>query len=113
MGTPKDTLSGSAPEDGSWDGPAPAGIDPATGQHRDHWVLPESERAKGFVRPVRTEYRHEKCGGVTRMPSAIAETYARDPAYYGQTFCVDCQAYLPVGKNGEFVWLDDKTKVGT
>lgn len=113
MSDPRDTASGAPPEDGHWDGPAPAGVDPVTKQNRDHWVLPASERAKGFVRPVRTEYRHEKCGTVTTMGRLIAETYARDPNYYGTTFCCACQGYLPVGKDGEFVWTDDGTKVGT
>lgn len=38
-------------------------------------VLSDAERAKGFVRPVRTSYRHETCGAVTTMGAAIAETY--------------------------------------
>jgi len=33
-------------------------IDPATGQQRAYLVLPSEESAKGFVRPVRTAYRH-------------------------------------------------------
>ncbi len=103
------TNSGRPPEQ---EGSAPAPINPATGQHGDHWVLSAEERAKGFVRPVRDSYRHVKCGGVTRMPQAIAQTYARQPGFYGQTFCVDCSAYLPVGEHGEFVWLDDGKKMG-
>ena len=83
------------------------------GQHADHWVLSEEERAKGFVRPVRTSYRHEACGAITSMPRAIGETYARQPTFYGSTFCATCRRYLPVGERGEFVWLDDGTKVGT
>jgi len=45
------------------------------------------------------------CGGVTSMGRAIAETYARDPRFYGSTFCVGCGTHLPVGAAGEFVWL--------
>lgn len=135
------------------------------GQHADHWVLCDEERAKGFVRPVRDRYRHvgipgpayalrdlteeEKarhadrgyvkyetypeseaplvgrmwtqaqldsigkgCGTTTTMPLAIAETYARDPYFYGSTFCCGCGTYLPVGDWGEFVWLDG-SRVGT
>jgi len=33
-------------------------INPATGQQVDYVVLSEAERAKGFVRPVRTKYTH-------------------------------------------------------
>jgi hypothetical protein len=48
-------------------------------------VLSEEERARGFVRPVRLQYLHEACGRVTTMALAIAETYARNPQFYGCT----------------------------
>lgn len=48
------------------------------------------------------------CDTVTSMGLAIAETYARDPKYYGATFCVGCRAHLPVGASGEFVWVGDQ-----
>lgn len=88
-----------------------SGIDPATGMQRTYVVLSEEERAKGFVRPVRRTYVHERCGVATTMGLSIAETYARQPSYYGSTYCVGCQAHFPVGADGEFVW-DDGTKVG-
>jgi len=143
-------------------GSAPQPIDPVTGQHKDHWVLSETERSKGFIRPVRLSYKHvgvrpkyptrpltdeekiqyakwdyvayEKyperedsnlvgrfwtqaqlnsgCGTITSMGQAIAETYARDPEFYGSTFCCGCSKYLPVGEQGEFEWLDG-SKVGS
>jgi hypothetical protein len=70
-------------------------------------VLSEDERAKGFVRPVRQSYRHQdpECGAVTRMGLALAETYARDPAFYGATYCVGCRMHRPVGAHGEFTWM--------
>lgn len=83
------------------------------GQQNDYVVLAEEERAKGFVRPVRRSYKHEKCGGVTTMGQTIAETYARDPYFYGGTFCCHCGAHFNVGPKGEFVWLDDGSKVET
>src|SRR5579884_1397727 len=49
------------------------------GQQRDYVVLSEAERAKGFVKPVRRSYVHLKCGVLTTMSTALAETYARDP----------------------------------
>lgn len=52
------------------------------------------------------------CGTVTTMNREIAETYAREPGYYGATYCVGCREHLPVGEHGEFEWLDG-TKVGT
>lgn len=108
-----ETTSGRPPEPGFENASAPARINPGTGQHRAYWVLSAEERAKGFVRPVRRSYKHLVCGTETTMGQAIAETYARDPKYYGATFCVMCRTHLPVGEHGEFVWLDDGTKVGT
>lgn len=82
------------------------------GQLADHWILSEEERARGFVRPVRRTYVHGRCGVATSMPQAIAETYAREPSFYGATFCCGCKEYLPVGEGGDFFW-DDGSKVGT
>lgn len=158
MDEPKTTLADGSPvTDDHRD------IDPKTGLQKGYIVLAEEERAKGFVRPVRREYKHvgvrpkyplrdltaeEKerydrfkyvkyeayptedgvpglgrfwteqqlksgCGGVTTMSQAIAETYARDPKFYGATFCCICQAHFRVGADGEFVWLDDNSRVGT
>lgn len=98
-----------------------SGIDPETGMQRMYVVLSAEERAKGFVRPLRTKYIHERCGGVTVMSYPLAETYARDPGFYGGTFCAICRTHFPVGENGEFVWdvpredtpLGQADKVGT
>ncbi len=84
-----------------------------SGQHKKYLVLPDDERAKGFVRPVRHAYVHEKCGAVTTMGQALAETYARQPSFYGATFCVTCSSHFPVGAAGEFVWDGTEEKVGT
>lgn len=75
-----------------------------TGQHDVYLVLSDDERARGFVRPLRTAYVHLVCGTVTTMSLPIAETYARDPHFYGATFCCNCSRHLPVGPAGEFVW---------
>lgn len=83
------------------------------GQQKDYVVLCNSERAKGFVRPVRRTYKHLKCGTTTTMSRSIAETYARDPFFYSGTFCCHCGTHLPTGEDGEFIWLDDGSKVGT
>jgi hypothetical protein len=88
-------------------------IDPRTGMQKGYVVLSEAERAKGFVRPVRRSYRHETCGTVTTMDRALAETYARDPTFYGATFCVGCGRHYPVGAEGEFTWDGTSEKVGT
>jgi hypothetical protein len=47
------------------------------------------------------------------MAQEIAETYARQPGFYGATFCCGCGKHLPVGRDGEFVWDGTDEKVGT
>lgn len=87
--------------------------DRGDGQQKGYVILCDDERAKGFVRPVRQKYRHLKCGTVTTMGLKLSETYARDPSFYSGTFCAGCHAHFPVGEDGEFVWDQDGTKVGT
>lgn len=83
-------------------------------QNDTYLVLPESERAKGFVRPFRDTYRHVECSvapnGITKMGEALSATYARDPSFYGATYCVHCRMHKPVG---EFVWDKDLQVVGS
>lgn len=104
-----------------------------TGQYKSYIVLCDEERQKGFVRPYRDRYQHvgrreviindgdygnDKdfehriggCGGVTTMGRSLSETYARDPKFYGATFCVSCNKHFPVT---EFVWTADNSEVGS
>lgn len=102
-----------------------------TGQHDGYIVLCPDERAKGFIRPYRDAYQHVGraepvtddvgipphtvrraggCGTVTTMGRALSETYARDPYFYGATFCCGCNRHLPVA---EFVWTADGQQVGS
>lgn len=132
----------------------------ANGQQKGYVVLSEEERKKGFVRPVRTTYRHvgpcgpkyplrdllleeehfkdtyvkfepypeaigptgrfwtqeqldkvgKGCGTTTTMGLALAETFARDPKFYGGTFCCACGTHKPVD---EFVWYGTDERVGS
>lgn len=50
------------------------------------------------------------CGVVTKMGTALAETYAVDPSAYGATFCVGCKAHFPVS---EFKWDGTEEVVGS
>jgi hypothetical protein len=145
------------------------------GQNECYLVLSEEERAKGFVRPVRSSYVHvgkpgykpcmknlriltkededyavfcsmpentedtlhkdgrclsgtfatkeeydqamagnyrEKkgCGAITSMGLVLSETYARNPKFYGATYCVGCHVHHPVD---EFVWDGTDERVGS
>jgi hypothetical protein len=150
------------------------GVDPEPiEQHEVYLILSDEERAKGFVRPVRTSYRHvgpagsrscavdcgeectghslrdltdeersqqsygyvkfeeyqgegsvtgrywtqeqldavgKGCGSVTTMGLSLAETYARNPHFYGATYCCFCRKHLAVA---EFVWERDGSRVGS
>ena len=83
------------------------------GMQETYLVLSDAERAQGFVRPLRRSYVHQVCGTITTMGSAIAETYARDPHFYGGTYCVGCRNHFPVGEHGQFLWDGTDQKVGT
>jgi len=85
-------------------------IDPATGMQKQYMVLAPEERAKGYVRPLRYSYKHLSCNSETRMNSALAETYARNPQFYSGTFCVLCRKHFPLD---QFVWVDDGKMVGS
>jgi hypothetical protein len=85
-------------------------INPSNGMQKGYVVLCPEERAKGYVRPVRRSYKHTKCGTVTTMGLPLAETYARDPKFYGGTFCCGCGTHFPVA---EFTWEPDGEVVGS
>lgn len=80
------------------------------GQNESYLILSEEERAKGFIRPVRDSYVHTTCGARTKMGLPLAETYARDPKFYGATFCIFCKTHYPVS---EFTWDGTDIIVGT
>jgi len=87
------------------------GVDKAPTKQADvYLVLSDDELAKGFVRPLRDSYIHTECDTETKIGSKIAETYAREPLFYGSTYCVGCRKHIPVK---EFVWTSDGSRVGS
>lgn len=85
-------------------------IDQSTGMQKGYLVLSDEERRKGFVRPYRDTYTHKVCGTNTTMGFEIAETYARDPKFYGGTYCCRCMRHYPLD---QFVWEGTDIQVGT
>jgi hypothetical protein len=67
---------------------------PAVGRY---WTQAQLDSVKG-------------CDGLTTMSAPIAETYARDPKFYGATFCAHCGKHLPVD---EFVWEGTNEQLGS
>lgn len=75
---------------------------------------PETSAITGmFWTQPRLDRLNKGSGVRTVMGVALAETYARDPSFYGGTFCCGCGAHFPVGKKGEFVWDGTHERVGT
>jgi len=72
-------------------------------------VYPESESPKVGRFWTEKELRGG-CGSVTKMSLPLSETYARDPKFYGSTFCIGCRTHLPVA---EFVWDGTDEPVGS
>lgn len=72
-------------------------------------------REKGFVRgelvavarlPMSTSEGRSTVAFRVELPdgqTALAETYAREPGFYGSTYCCSCRMHRPVGAGGEFV----------
>lgn len=92
LGGPRDICSLAYNHEGFCDGPFLPGVSQA-----EQAGLLQSHRKGG-------------CGTVTTMGTALAETYARDPGFYGATFCCHCNRHLPVG---EFVWDGTDETVGS
>jgi len=71
---------------------------------------PESNGGSSIGRYWTAAQLSSGCGTVTTMGRALSETYARDPKFYGATFCCGCNRHLPVA---EFVWSADGARVGS
>jgi hypothetical protein len=55
-------------------------------------------------RPIRYAYYHERCQSITEMPAPAAETFARNPSFYGAVDCKKCFGSFDVD---EFLWVQD------
>ncbi len=77
--------------------------DTPVAQQAVYLVLSDDEIAKGYVKPYRTGYTHKTCGGITTMGHRLSATYARNPWFYGSTYCVKCAMHRRLS---EFTWED-------
>jgi hypothetical protein len=69
------------------------------------FTVDQPEHAK-----ILEKHRKGGCDVETVVGTALSETYARDPKFYGATFCVGCNKHLPVA---EFIWSQDGETVGS
>ena len=70
---------------------------------------PKTE-GKGLGRFWTEKELNSGCGAETTMSQSIAETYARDPKFYGSTFCVHCKDHFLVKG---FTWSNSDELVGS
>lgn len=73
-------------------------------------AYPESELPLTGKYWTQKELDLRGCNGVTTMGLALCETYARNPKFYGSTYCCNCGMHRPVS---EFVWVEDSSIVGS
>jgi len=73
-------------------------------------VYPEGGKSTGKFWSQKDFDAMKGCGVKTTMGDALSETYARNPKYYGATFCCGCGKHLPLE---EFVWEDTDERVGS
>lgn len=71
---------------------------------------PEPRDSASIGRFWTKEALNSGCGSETKMGFALAETYARDPSFYGATFCCCCGKHFPVE---EFIWRGTQERVGS
>lgn len=75
------------------------------------YFIPNENKDSAVVGTYITEKDLKKgCGALTTMGRALSETYARNPKFYGATFCTGCNTHLPVA---EFVWDADGEVLGS
>jgi hypothetical protein len=81
----EDVLSGKISATGEikdYDAPAPVMETHPDGQHKSYWVLSDSERAKGFIRPLRYSYVHVgPPGPKNELRDLTPEEYERYASY--------------------------------
>lgn len=71
---------------------------------------PESESSLRGRYWTQAQLDTKGCGVETKMGRELSETYARQPTFYGSTYCVRCRKHLPVE---EFTWSADGARVGS
>jgi hypothetical protein len=75
-------------------------------------VYPDSESPKTgrFWTQEALDNIAQGCGTVTTMGMELAETFARQPDFYGSAFCVHCSMHIPVD---EFIWVGSNERLGS
>lgn len=103
------TTDGKPPREGHEHGGAPAPINPRSGQHDAYWILTETERAKGFVRPVRRSYQH--VGARPKYP--LRDLKMPEEKHFADSGYVKYEEYPPDLKKGPGrLWTADQLKSG-
>jgi len=70
------------------------------GQYENYPTIDEGE----FEQAPRKWYIHvDGCGEETGMSEELVKSVARNPEYYGKTYCAGCEEHVPVS---EVEWQD-------
>ncbi len=68
----------------SFESPAPGPLK-LNGQHESYWILSETERKKGFIRPLRKSYQHVGIAGPT-YPNHVRDLTEKEKETYGKYY---------------------------
>lgn len=85
-------------------------MNPDTEHDRHHFAISHPIKKADLDKVQKSQRLPGGCGTLTTMHQSIAETYARDPNFYGYTYCCACSKHLPID---EFVWSGTNESVGS
>jgi len=72
-------------------------------KYEEYLERDDSDVLGSFWTQKRLDSVGKGCYTTTTMGRPLAETYARNPRFYGATYCVQCMMHRPVS---EFIWKD-------
>lgn len=76
---------------------------------RAEWItVPEKAKTVSLAIAVRVMPCMAAINRAFAHAAILLHLRARDPSFYGATYCVGCRLHRPVGKHGEFTWLDER-----
>lgn len=64
----------------------------------------------GYIRSLRLNYQHDKCGTINTLTRDLAEFIEKDPKSQMKLSCFKCRKKFPIQ---EFVWAHTNKRVGT
>lgn len=72
--------------------------------------ISEYDRASGYIRPIRTVYKHELCNELTILSDTAARKLAMEPRSAVISYCCGCRKHFA---SSEFTWVGSDEEVGS